>query len=135
MRELRLAMLMAAGIVVIAGILAIGRASTLGLSGDYVQSSPALRQLAAVPLPGVSGRIDHLAFDPARQRLFVAALGHNTVEVLDTVSHTHLRSLSGFHEPQGIAMVPEAGAIAVANGETGTLQLVDAETFARLAAP
>ena len=124
MRNLGLAVLIAAGIVV------IGRASMPGLSRAYAQSSPALRQLAAVPLPEVNGRIDHLAFDPARQRLFVAALGHNTVEVLDAASHTHLRSLGGFHEPQGIAMLPEAGAIAVANGETGTLQLVDAETFA-----
>ncbi len=80
-------------------------------------------------MPGVSGRIDHLAFDPARQRLFVAALGNNTVEVLDAANNTHLRSLGGFHEPQGIALVPEAGAIAVANGDTGTIQLVDAQTF------
>src|SRR5947207_2606045 len=37
----------------------------------------------SIDLPGVEGRIDHLAFDAASQRLFVAALGHNTVEVAD----------------------------------------------------
>jgi DNA-binding beta-propeller fold protein YncE len=94
------------------------------------QSSPALRQVAAIRLPGVTGRIDHLAFDPARQRLFVAALGHDTVEVLDTATNTHVRSLPGFHEPQGIALVPDLGAVAIANGGTGTLQLIDAQTFA-----
>src|SRR5262245_38745665 len=124
MRNFRVAVVFAAGIVV------IGRASMPGLSRADAQTSPSLRQLAAVRLPEVSGRIDHLAFDPVRQRLFVAALGNNTVEVLDVGSQAHLRSLSGFHEPQGIAIVPEAGAIAVANGETGTLRLVDAETFA-----
>ena len=93
------------------------------------QSSSALRQVAAVRLPGVKGRIDHLAFDPSSQRLFVAALGNNTVEVLDTAKSVHLRSLTGFHEPQGIALVSDLGAVAIANGDTGTLQLVDAQTF------
>lgn len=89
-----------------------------------------LRQVASIPLPGVKGRIDHLAFDAARQRLFVAALGNDTIEVLDTARLTHLQSLTGFHEPQGIAAVPDHAAMAVANGTTGTLQLVDAQTYA-----
>jgi DNA-binding beta-propeller fold protein YncE len=94
------------------------------------QSSAALRQVAVIPLPGVKGRIDHLAFDPSAQRLWVAALGNNTVEVLDTAKGSHYRSLRGFHEPQGVAVVSDLGAVAVANGETGTLQLVDAQSFA-----
>ncbi len=36
-----------------------------------------------IPMPKVEGRIDHMAADVAGQRLFVAALGNNTVEVLD----------------------------------------------------
>ena len=94
------------------------------------QSSPALRQVGAIRLPGVKGRIDHLAYDAATQRLFVAALGNDTVEVLDTARLTHLASLTGFHEPQGIAAVADLAAIAVANGTTGTLQLVAAQTYA-----
>ena len=92
--------------------------------------SEPLEQSAAIALPNVAGRIDHLAFDAQHQRLFVAALGNDTVEVVDTASNTHLRSLAGFHEPQGIAVAPDFGAVAVANGETGTLQLIDAQTFA-----
>lgn len=88
-----------------------------------------LTHVGAIELPGVEGRIDHLAFDAARQHLFVAALGNNTVEVLDTARNTHVRSLTGFHEPQGIAVVADLGAVAIANGDTGTLQLVDAQTF------
>jgi DNA-binding beta-propeller fold protein YncE len=94
------------------------------------QSSSALRQVATIPLPGVRGRFDHLAFDPTGQRLFVAALGNDTVEVLDTTRSAHLESMKGFHEPQGIALVVDLGAVAVANGETGTLQLIDAKTLA-----
>ena len=93
------------------------------------QSNAGLGPVAVVPLPNVSGRFDHLAFDADHQRLFVAALGNDTVEVIDTAKNVHLRSLPGFHEPQGIAMVADASAVAVANGDTGTLQLVDINTF------
>jgi YVTN family beta-propeller protein len=92
------------------------------------QSPSALRQVATIALPGVSGRIDHLAFDAARNRLFVAALGNDTVEIVDTASNQRLRSVSGLHEPQGLAIVPEHNAVAVANGDTGTLQLLDVES-------
>src|SRR4051794_658153 len=73
--------------------------------------------LATIDLPGVQGRIDHLAVDPDSQRAFVAALGNNTVEVLDLRTNTHVKSLAGFHEPQGIAALAHLNTIAVANGE------------------
>jgi YVTN family beta-propeller protein len=87
--------------------------------------------VTAIPLPSVQGRIDHLAFDMARQRLFVAALGNDTVEVIDTSKAIHLKSLSGFHEPQGIAAAVDVNGIAVANGDSGTLDMIDAETLQR----
>src|SRR5215218_9537252 len=103
-------------IVVIAATLAAFAAVT---PTARTQSSPALKQTATIPLPGVKGRIDHLAFDRDRQHLFVAALGNDTVEVVDTAQNRWLRSLTGFHEPQGIAVVDEANVVAVANGDTG----------------
>ena len=96
----------------------------------HAQAPEPLQQIATVALPNVAGRIDHLGFDAQHQRLFVAALGNDTVEVLDAANDKHLKSLPGFHEPQGIAIAPDFGAVAVANGDTGTLQLLDAETFA-----
>lgn len=90
-----------------------------------------MRLAATIPMPNVAGRIDHLGFDAARRRLFVAALGNNSVEVIDTSTNTHVRSLSGFHEPQGVAVLPDVGAVAIANGDTGTLELIDATTLQR----
>jgi len=78
----------------------------------------------SIALSHVEGRIDHLAFDGARERLFVAALGNNTVEVIDTAAGTHLKSLDGFHEPQGIAVA--ADILAVANGDGDGIQFVKA---------
>jgi DNA-binding beta-propeller fold protein YncE len=78
----------------------------------------------SIELPHVEGRIDHLAFDAAGEHLFVAALGNNSVEVLDVKAGTHVRSLPGFREPQGIAVAPEAKLAAVANGQGEGLQFL-----------
>ena len=79
----------------------------------------------AIPLPGVEGRIDHLGLDRSGHRLFVAALGNNTVEVVDLEQNRVARSLTGFAEPQGVCFVPEFNLLAVANGGDGRCQLLD----------
>jgi DNA-binding beta-propeller fold protein YncE len=84
-----------------------------------------LTLVATIALPNVEGRIDHLAVDEDLQRLYVAALGNNTVEVLDLKSGRHLRSVPGFREPQGIAVVSGDKVVAVASGEGGAVQFID----------
>ena len=88
-----------------------------------------LSLVKTIDLPGVEGRIDHLAIDTASQRLFVAALGNNTVEVLDVKDGRQVKSLPGFREPQGIAFVPDLKLVAVANGQGDGLQVIDAGDF------
>jgi len=102
-----------------------------------LQSGPArepLTLIRAIELPRVEGRIDHLAFDAARQTLFVAALGNNTVEVLDTASGAHVTSLTGFREPQGIAVAADFNLVAVANGQGEGAQFIAAADYKRGAA-
>jgi DNA-binding beta-propeller fold protein YncE len=82
-----------------------------------------------IPLEKVKGRIDHLAVDVGGQRLFVAALGNDTVEVVDLKSGKRIQSLSGFAEPQGIAYVPEFNKLFVANGSDGTVRILDGQSF------
>lgn len=54
------------------------------LSASALAQQPGpLRLVARLPMPNVDGRIDHMALDVSRQRLFVAALGNNTLEVID----------------------------------------------------
>ena len=95
----------------------------LAIAGLHSAAEP-LTFLRAVEMPGVKGRIDHLGIDLSSGRLFVAALGNDTVEVIDGRADTWLRRSAGFHEPQGIAFVPDAGLIAVANGQSGDLVLL-----------
>jgi YVTN family beta-propeller protein len=88
-----------------------------------------LRPSGAIELPRVEGRIDHLALDAVNQRLFVAGLGNNTVEVVDVKTRAHLKSLPGFREPQGIAVATDAQVIGVANGDGDGIHLLDAGDF------
>ena len=87
------------------------------------------RLVGSIGLPGVEGRIDHLAFDADGHRLFVAALGNNTVEVLDLKTSRRLKSLPGFREPQGIAVASDSKTVVVANGQGGGAQFLDADDF------
>src|SRR5213596_484558 len=88
-----------------------------------------LTLVRSIDLPRVEGRIDHLSIDAAGQRLFVAALGNNTVEVLDLKSGSHVKSVPGFREPQGIAFVPDAKLVVGANGQGEGVQFIDAADY------
>jgi len=91
-----------------------------------------LRFLRAIELPRVEGRIDHLTIDSTGQFLFVAALGNNTVEVIDVKNGVHVKSLSGFREPQGLAAVADAKMIAVASGQGEGVQTITENGFTAL---
>jgi YVTN family beta-propeller protein len=68
----------------------------VGVALSHAQSNSPLRLESTVPLPDVKGRIDHLAFDADDERLFVAALGNNTVEVIDVKSAKVIRTITGW---------------------------------------
>jgi DNA-binding beta-propeller fold protein YncE len=97
-----------------------------------------------IPLSNVEGRIDHLAIDPGANRLYVAALGNDTVEVIDLQEAKRLTPITGIKKPQGVAVLNTsaqlAGApaalaanavrvptLAVASGDDGKCRLYDIE--------
>src|SRR5205809_6728874 len=82
-----------------------------------------------IRLPGVEGRIDHLALDAASDRLFVCALGNNTVEVLDLRKGERSHSIAGIGAPQGIDYIPELNRIFVANDKGGICRIYNGKSF------
>jgi hypothetical protein len=98
-------------------------------SRAYAQEGTTLQLVQTIPLPHVEGRIDHLAVDLQGQRLFVAALGNNTLEILDLKAGTRLHTITGLHEPQGVVFIPESNTIVVTNGQTGTCDIFDGTSF------
>ena len=99
------------------------------LSGALAQEPAALKLIKTIPLPGVKGRFDHFALDAKGKRLFVAALGNNTLEVLDMAAGKHLKSITGLHKPTGVVFLPEVHQIGVANGDDGTFKLFDDASY------
>ena len=61
----------------------------------YGQAGLPLKLTQTIALTGVEGRIDHLAFDVKGQRLFVAALGNNTLEILDVAQGKRVHTITG----------------------------------------
>src|SRR5437899_5156839 len=89
----------------------------------------ALKLKQTIPLPGVEGRIDHFALDPSGERLFVCALGNNTVEVLDLRKGQRIHSITGLGAPQGIAYIPGLDRLFVANDKGGICNIYDAKSY------
>src|SRR5262249_30136399 len=77
---------------------------------------------AKIPLGAVSGRIDHMAMDLGRRRLFVAELGNDSVGVVDLNAKKVIHRISGLKEPQGIAYVSTNDLLYVANGGDGSVR-------------
>ena len=72
-----------------------------------------------ISLGEVRGRIDHLAIDLARERLFIAELGNNSLGVVDLAAGKLLRRIGGLDEPQGVAYDPATDTVFVADGGDG----------------
>ena len=78
---------------------------------------------AKIPLGQIRGRIDHLGIDAARQRLYVAELGNDSVGVVDLKDRKRVRTITGLREPQGIGYVPSSDTLYVANAGDGSVRL------------
>ena len=106
-----------------------GALCCVGVADIATQSAAPLKLKETIALPGVEGRIDHFAFDDRGERLFVCALGNNSVEVIDLRKAERIHSITGLGSPQGIAYVPKLDRLSVANDKGGIFQTYDAKSF------
>lgn len=94
------------------------------VSADSANST-AFVPVDSVPLNGVEGRIDHLILDPGINRLYVAALGNGTVEVIDLAAGKRVHTIDGLAEPQGVVFVPGSNLLLVSGGGDGVCRVYD----------
>lgn len=111
-------------------LLSLVSASNL-LLGE-ASSSELLKPEATIPIVDVQGRIDHMSIDLKGQRLFVAALGDNSLEVIDLKENKRVHTIDGLAEPQGIAYVPSTNHLFVANRKDGSVRIFDAASWEML---
>ena len=97
-------------------------------SAESADKAP-LQLEARILLGDVRGRIDHMAVDLKRQRLFVAELGNGSVGVVDLTTHSLLRTITGLNEPQGVGYEPSTDTLFVANARDGLVKLFEGNTY------
>jgi YVTN family beta-propeller protein len=112
----------------IAAILGAVCAMAIALTAVAAETNP-LQLEAKIPLGDVAGRSDHMAYDIARNRLFVAELGNNSVGVIDINGRKVLRRISGLKEPQGVAYLASRDLLYVANGGDGVVRIYRGSDF------
>ena len=102
----------------------------LGFAPLRAEEPAPLALKSTIALPGVEGRFDHAAADPATHRVFFAALGNDTVEVVDVAAGKRLHSIGGLKKPTGVLFLAAENLLVVANGGDGTCRFFDGVTYA-----
>src|SRR5262249_48760134 len=77
------------------------------------EPSKRLELVQAISLEGKAGRLDHLALDRKGQRLFVANLSNNSLDVVDLKAGKLIKQIPGQGKIQGVAYAPDLDRIFV----------------------
>lgn len=93
------------------------------------QTNQLLRLEKTIEMPDVQGRIDHMSLDTSTGRLFVSALGNNTVEVVDIKTGKRVKTIPNLPQPQGVLFVSDTNRLYVANDKDGSVRIFDAKTY------
>ncbi len=105
--------------------------AVLGVCAAAISAHAAdgLRLERVITLANVVGRIDHMAVDAEHARLYVAALGNNSLEIINLAAGKVVHSITGLHEPQGVALLNNEQLLAIANGDDGTCRFFDLKSL------
>src|SRR3984885_10123273 len=132
-----LTVVLGASVIVSGAILACGQqdaeknsprknAPNLGKESATALAQRPLVLSGSVPMDGVKGRFDHFA--SGKGRVFISALGNNTVEVINLFGGIVERTITGLTNPQGVTFSPEANELFVASAQ-GKLYIYDGASF------
>jgi hypothetical protein len=93
------------------------------------EERPTLRLLKTISLPGVGGRLDHMAVDVEKRRLFVAAVANETIEVVDLEAGKLLNTIPGIKDAQDALFLGGNFNKLYVSSLDGTLRIYQGETF------
>lgn len=100
----------------------------LAIPGAAAETT-SLQLMKKIPLGEVKGRIDHMAVDLARQRLFVAELGNDSVGIVDLKASQVFARIQGLKEPQGVGYLDANDTLYVADAGDGMVRLFRGKDF------
>src|SRR5882724_8341173 len=112
---------------VLVGVMAL--ISIAGQASAQPADTGPLQLETRIPLGEVRGRIDHMAVDLKRQRLFVAELGNDSVGIVDLPNRKLISRIPGLKEPQGVGYEPSTDMLYVANAGDGSVRLFEGSDY------
>jgi DNA-binding beta-propeller fold protein YncE len=98
-----------------------------GLSSCYAQpqtTSPLTLQ-RTITLPPGTGKFDHFAVDLRANRLFIAATGNHTIEIVDLNTDKVTQTIAGLGKPHGLVWIPETKRLYASDGAQGDLKIFE----------
>jgi hypothetical protein len=95
------------------------------LAFSFCISGQTLQLVQKIPLPGVEGRIDHMCI--CGDRLYIAAVGNNSLEVLDLKAAKIVQSVKDLPEAQGVRCSPLLNRVFVGTGGDGACRILQDE--------
>lgn len=105
---------------------------TISVSSGVSQEPRTVKLVQTIPLVGKPGRFDHLALDAKGERLLVANLSNDSLDIVDLKSGKLVRQIPDQKKSQGVAYVPGLNRIYQGNGVDGVCNVFDGTTFEKL---
>jgi DNA-binding beta-propeller fold protein YncE len=109
----------------------IGLGLLASVGGQAGTAPPAaLKLVQTITLEGPVGkRLDHLALDARRDRLFVANMANGSFDVVDVKAGKLLKSVPGQRGVQGVAYTSDVDRVFVGVGEDGVCNVFDGKDY------
>ena len=104
----------------------------LSFAPAFAEEPRTMKLAQTIPLEGKAGRFDHLALDAKGERLFVANLSNDSLDVVDLKAGKLLKQIAGQKKAQGVAFAPTLNRIYQGNGTDGVCNVFDGKTFEKL---
>ena len=99
-------------------------------TAQAAESTPALRQIASIDLPGPPGkRFDYLVIDYDDGWLFSAHLAANQTYVIDLTSNRVLNTVRDTPGAEGLEYVPDERKVYTSNASDNTVGVIDLKTM------
>jgi len=115
----------------IAFVLAAGLAF-VAVCPVVADESKTMKLIQTIPLEGKPGRFDHLALDANGERLFVANLSNDSLDIVDLKAGKTCQANHRTEEGQGVAFAPTLNRIYQGNGTDGVCNIFDGTTIEKL---
>ena len=94
-----------------------------------VAADAALEPVQTIVLKGKAGKLDHLALDAKRDRLFLANKANNTLDVVDLKEGKLLQQIRGQNGVQGVGYAADLDRVFAALGTGGLLNVFDGDGY------